>query len=140
MESFALKPAHAQFLTGRHYATIATLDPDGAPRQAVIWYALLDDGRILINSRTPRRWCTNLMHDGRVSLAITEHPYRWLGVVGTVDEVIEDVDRARDDIVMLAHRYSDDGTVDPELQATFRSQPRVTFIVRITGVHDHLED
>jgi len=24
--------------------------------------------------------------------------------------------------------------------AAFRSQPRVTFLIRITGVHDHLED
>jgi PPOX class probable F420-dependent enzyme len=140
MESFALEPAHAEFLTGRHHATIATLDPDGAPRQAVIWYEHLADGRILINSRTPRRWCTNLMADGRVSLAVTEHPYRWLGITGVVDEVIEDVDRARDDIVALGRRYSDDGTVDPKTEAMFRSQPRVSFLVRITGVHDHLED
>ena len=139
MESFALIPAHAAFLTGRHYATIATLDDDGAPRQVVVWYAHMSDGRILLNSRHPRRWCTNLLRDGRVALAVQEHPYRWLGITGVVDEVVEDLDRARDDIVMLGRRYSDDGTVDPDLEAAFRSQPRVTFYVRITGVHDHLE-
>jgi PPOX class probable F420-dependent enzyme len=140
MDSLTLKPAHVTFLAGRNYATIATLDEDGAPRQAVIWYAPLDDGRILINSRHPRRWCSNLIRDGRLALAITEHPYRWLGLTGVVDEVIDDVERAREDIVALGRRYSDDGTVDPEVEAAFRSQPRVTFLIRITGVHDHLED
>ena len=140
MDPFALKPAHAEFLTGRHYATVATLDEDGAPRQVVIWYAHMDDGRILINSRHPRRWCTNLIRDGRVALAVIEAPYRWLGLTGVVDEVVEDHAKATDDIVMLGRRYSDDGTVDPDLEARFRSQPRVTFYVRITGVHDHLED
>jgi len=64
--------------------------------------------------------------------------YRWIGLTGIVDEVIEQLDRARDDIVALANRYHPEG-VDPDLEAAFRSQPRVTFLVRITGVHDHLE-
>jgi hypothetical protein len=63
----------------------------------------------------------------------------WLGMTGVVDEVIEDVERARDDIVALAHRYHPEGPTEESI-ATFRTQPRVTFLVRITGVHDHLED
>lgn len=139
MEPFTLSPAHAEFLAGAHYATLATLDPDGAPRQAVIWYALLDDGRVLLNSHRSRRWPSNLLRDGRVALAVQEEPYRWLGLTGVVDEVVDDVERARDDIVFLARRYSDDGTVDPKTEADFRSQPRVTFLVRVTGAYDHLE-
>ena len=56
-----------------------------------------------------------------------------------VDEVITDLARARDDIVGLAHRYHPEG-VDPAQEAAFRSQQRVSFLVRVTGVHDHLED
>ena len=136
-----LTEAHVAFLGGPHCASVATIDPDGAPRQAVAWYRLEADGRILLNSRTPRRWCTNLQRDPRVALSIPdlEDPYRWLGITGVVDEVIDEVGRARDDIVVLAHRYHPDG-VDPALEAAFRSQPRVTFLVRVTGVHDHLED
>jgi len=52
--------------------------------------------------------------------------------------VIEDLGRARDDIVMLDRRYSADGSVDPVTEATFRSQQRITFLVRLTGIHDHL--
>ena len=139
MDDITLIPAHKTFLTGRHFATIATLDEDGGPRQAVAWYAPLDDGRILINSRRPRRWCGNLIRDGRVALAIAEHPYRWLGLTGVVDEVIDDPERAREDIVALGRRYSESGSIDPMTEAAFRSQPRVSFLIRITGAHDHLE-
>ena len=129
------------FLEGPHVASIATTDPDGAPRQAVAWYRLEPDGRILLNSRTPRRWCANLLRDGRVALSIVDgaDPYRWIGLTGVVDEVVDDVTRSREDIVALAHRYHPEGPSASSL-ATFRTQPRVTFLVRITGVHDHLED
>jgi PPOX class probable F420-dependent enzyme len=137
----SLTQVHAAFLGGLHFASIATIDPDGAPRQAVAWYRLEPDGRILLNSRTPRRWCTNLLRDPRVSLSIPDvaDGYRWLGLAGVVDEVVDDVERARDDIVALDRRYHPEG-IDPAQEATFRSQPRVTFLVRITGIHDHLED
>ena len=49
------------------------------------------------------------------------------------------MERAREDIVALAHRYHPEGPSE-SLIAAFRSQPRVSFLVRVTGVHDHLED
>jgi PPOX class probable F420-dependent enzyme len=120
---------------------VATVDEDGAPRQAVVWYRLRSDGRILLNSRTPRRWCANLLREPRVSLSVVDiaDPYRWLGLTGVVDEVSDDVERARDDIVELAHRYHPEGP-EPAQLAAFRTQPRVTFLVRIMSVHDHLDD
>jgi PPOX class probable F420-dependent enzyme len=141
MDAIALTPAQTAFLNDRNFATIATLDDDGAPRQAVIWYRLEDDGRIMINSRHPRRWPHNLLRDGRIAFAVPEtgDPMRWLGFTGVLDEVVEDVAQAREDIVALAHRYSTDGTVDPDTEATFRSQPRITFQIRLTGVYDHLD-
>jgi PPOX class probable F420-dependent enzyme len=136
-----LTDAVRSFLAAPHVASVATVDEDGAPRQAVAWYRLEADGRILLNSRTPRRWCTNLIREPRVALSIIDgaDPYRWIGLTGIVDEVVDDVDRARDDIVALAHRYHPEGP-SPSSIAAFRIQPRVTFLVRITGVHDHLED
>lgn len=136
----ALSPAAREFLERTNVVTVASLDPDGGPRQAVAWFRLEPDGRILLNSRTPRRWCLNLMRDPRVALSIVDPAdgQIWLGMTGGVDEVIEDVERARDDIVALAHRYHPEGPTEESI-ATFRTQPRVTFLVRITGVHDHLE-
>lgn len=135
----ALSADAARFVAGPKFASVATIDADGAPRQAVIWYRLEPDGRILINSRTPRRWWANLVRDPRVSLSIIDQadPQYWVGITGVVDEIVDDVDRARDDIVALAHRYHPEG-VEPEDEAAFRSQPRVTFLVRVAGVHEHL--
>jgi PPOX class probable F420-dependent enzyme len=127
------------FLDGPHFASLATLGPDGAPNQAVIWYRLEPDGRILVNSRDGRRWPANLRRDPRAYLAVflSDDPNRWVGLTCRVDEIERDVERARDDIVALAHRYRDDGEASI---ADFRSQPRITFRLRILRVHDHLED
>jgi PPOX class probable F420-dependent enzyme len=128
------------FLDQPLFAALATIDPDGAPRQAMIWYRLEGDGRILVNSRADRRWPSNLRRDGRVSLAITgPDGYSWLGLTGRVDAIDDDADRARDDIVALAWRYHPDGP-DPADLAAYRSQARITFRIAIEGVHDHLED
>lgn len=129
------------FLAQPLIAMVASLDEGGAPRQAAVWYRLDDDDRILLNSRAGRRWCENLERDGRVSIAVLdpEDGYRWIGLVGAVDDVVTDVERSRDDIVALAHRYHPEGPTESSI-ALFRRQPRVTFLVRITGVHDHLED
>ena len=136
-----LTPRLRAFLGRPLPVSVATVDGEGTPYQAVAWYAVTDDGRILLNSRTPRRWCTNLLNDPRVALSIIdpEDQYRWLGLSGTVDEVVTDVDRSRDDIVALAHRYYPQGPTASSV-AAFRAQPRVTFLVRITNIHDHLED
>jgi PPOX class probable F420-dependent enzyme len=127
------------FLEQPHFASLATVGESGAPNQAVIWYALEADGRILVNSREGRRWPANLKRDPRCTLAVFwgEDPNRWVGLTCEVDEVVEDVERARDDIVGLSHRYHDWSASG---EATFRSQQRVSFLLRIVRVHDHLED
>jgi PPOX class probable F420-dependent enzyme len=137
----ALSDAVRSFLQQPHVASVASTDDDGQPRQAVVWYRLEPDGHVLLNSRTPRRWCENLKRDPRVALSVIDaaDAYRWVGLTGVVDEIVDEVERARDDIVALAHRYRPEGPTAAAI-ATFRSQPRVTFLVRLTGVHDHLED
>ena len=128
------------FLDQRLFCALATVDPDGAPRQAVIWYRLEDDGRILLNSRIGRRWPANLQRDGRVALAITGlDGYAWLGLTGRVVGVDPDHDRALADIVALAWRYHPDGPATSQLDS-FAAYPRITFRIAIDGVHDHLED
>ena len=133
-------PDHVrEFLEGQLYPTIATVGPGRAPHQAIIWYRLEPDGRILINSRNPRRWPDELQRERQASLAFTdlEDPLRWVGLQTVVEEVIDDVERARDDIVALAVRYEED---DAESVASFRTQQRISFRLRIIAVADHLDD
>ena len=126
------------FLDRQLYPVLGTSGPDGEPHQAVIWYRLDPDGRILVNSRSPRRWPSELRRDGRASLAFTdlEDPFNWVGVQACVEEVIDEVEQAREDIVELAVRY---GEADDDSVAKFRSQARISFRLRITAIHDHLE-
>jgi PPOX class probable F420-dependent enzyme len=133
-------PGHIrEFLERLLYPTLATVGGDGTPHQAVIWYRLEPDDRILVNSRGPRRWPDELRTDGRASLAFTDldDPMRWVGLQAVVEEVIDDVTTAREDIVALAVRYDE---ADEDSVASFRSQQRITFRLRIVAVHDHLDE
>jgi PPOX class probable F420-dependent enzyme len=136
-----LSDAVVELLGARNMVSVATIDPDGKPRQTVIWFRLEADGRILINGRLPRRWCANLLRDPRVSLSIIDQAsgYTWVGLTGIVDEVVDDVAVAREHIVELAYRYRD-GEPDPASIAAFRSQPRLSYYIRVTGVYEHFEN
>jgi PPOX class probable F420-dependent enzyme len=133
-------PDHVRaFLEQPLYPSLATVGADGTPHQAVIWYRLEPDDRILVNSRIPRRWPTELQRDNRCSVAVTaiDDPFQWVGLQAVVEAVIDDVEQARDDIVGLAVRYAED---DEDSVARFRTQPRISFRLRVVKAHDHLDD
>lgn len=129
-----------RFLAEPRYAALATIDPDGAPRQAVIWF-LLDGDTIIVNSLDGRRWPTNLRRDPRASIAITSaDDESWVGLTGTV-EIIDDQPTAQAEIAALAHRYNaDDPKAAEDLIANrFRLQRRVSVRFHPTTIHDHIE-
>lgn len=132
-------PDHVRrFLSEPRYAVVATIDADGAPRQAVIWF-LLDGDTIVVNSLHGRRWPTNLLRDPRVSIAVTDsNEESWVGLTGTV-EVVDEQEQAQADIAAMARRYNADSAAAEESIATFRTQRRVSFRLRPTGIHDHVE-
>jgi len=134
-------PDHVRaFLGANRFATIATADPDGRPRQAVVWYRLEGD-EIVLNSLAGRRWPSNLERDARISLAITDQDdgYRWVGLTGRVT-VVEDQPTAQADIAEMARRYHADDPAEAErlIRERFQPQQRVSFRVAIDTVHDHL--
>jgi len=118
------------FLASPRYATIATLDPDGAPHQAVTWYLPTDDG-IVINSRRGRHWPSNLVRDSRIAMAVFDlvEPYHWFGLKGRGD-LLREGDAATEDIMAMARRYGS----DPE---RFRGQDRVSFLVRVEDTFEY---
>jgi PPOX class probable F420-dependent enzyme len=121
------------FLSEPRIATIATINPDGSPHQAVVWYAL-DGDDLLINSRRERRWPQNLARDGRISVAVPEgeRPYHWVGVKGHA-ELLRDGDRATDDIQMLARRYGRD-------PSRYGGQDRVTYRIVVMSTFEYGAD
>lgn len=138
----ALPDSVREFLaTGLRCATIATTDPDGAPRQAVIWYTL-DGDDLIINSAIGRRWPANLVRDPRISLAVADagDGYRWVGLTGVV-ETVRDQPTAQADIAAMARRYHADEPDEAErmIRDRFARQERISFRVRASAIHDHRE-
>lgn len=134
-----LQPKARAFVSARppRHATLATTNRDGSPHQIVIWFRLLSEesgDRFLVNSRRGRRWPSNLERDGRASLAIYEGDDA-VTVECVVDELYDD-ERARDDIAEMALRYYAADEAQASI-AAFRTQPRVTFLLRPTRIHIH---
>ena len=129
-----------EFLQAPRFASVATVDEDGRPRQAVVWF-LFDRGTIVINSLEGRRWPANLRRDPRVSIAVTDGVKQaWVGLTGTI-EVVDDQAQAQADIDAMARRYQVTGDpADPEelIERRFSRQKRVSFRLRPTAIHDHV--
>jgi PPOX class probable F420-dependent enzyme len=119
-----LDDATRLLVDGRNFATIATLNPDGAPQTSVIWVGL-DGDAVVFSSTTGRQKTRNILRDPRVSLTIhdADNPYRTVEIRGTA-EVIEDPERTLSK--RLSHKYvGEDPPPDPP------SVKRV--IVRVTA-------
>ena len=136
--TIALPPHIRDFVAAPHYASLATTEADGAPRQAVIWY-LPDGDELIVNSRVGRRWPTNLLRDPRAYVAVFDEadPLRWVGLLATAEPMHEQL-RAQADIAAMARRYHDRETAERKIRE-FEQQERISFRIRVRAVHDHLD-
>jgi PPOX class probable F420-dependent enzyme len=75
-------PGIRRFLDRPRFGSLATIDADGAPFAAVVWYELVGD-RILVNSAEGRRWPANLRRDPRCSFMV-EDRYDYVQILGRV--------------------------------------------------------
>ncbi len=124
-------PASVQaFLSPPRIATIGTVNADGSPHQAVVWYELGEAG-LLINSRVERTWPRNLERDPRISVAVyeIERPNHWVGLKGRARQPRLGAD-ALADIERLARRYS--GHPDE-----YRGQRRVSFAIDVESTFEY---
>jgi PPOX class probable F420-dependent enzyme len=122
------------FLAGPRIWVIATIGPDGAPHQAVVWYRL-DEDEVVINSAVGRRWPANLQRDPRLDLTVADG-YRFVqlrGKVSTVDDQLT----AQADIAEMARRYHADEPEKAEalIRDRFTHQRRVSFHLRPTRIN-----
>ncbi len=118
--------ARALLLDDLRFATIATLNPDGSPQQAVVWFRV-DGDDLVVNSADGRVWPANLRRDPRISLTI-EDGYRWLSIAGAVT-VVDAIGPAQADIAEMARRYHADEPERAEamIRDRFQRQSRVSF-------------
>jgi PPOX class probable F420-dependent enzyme len=119
-----------RFLEPPRFATISTLDADGTPHQAVIWYGL-DGDDLLVNSRVERHWPRNLDRDPRLSIAVfdADRPYHCVMLKGRAERLHEGADAERD-IQALARRYGR----DPDHYA---GQARVTYRIVVERAFEY---
>ena len=118
------------------FGTLATLEPDGSPLQAVVWFGLRGDD-VLVNSAVGRRWPANLLRDPRCSLVV-EQAYEWVGIRGRA-EALRDPGEAQADIAALARRYH---AAEPEkaerlIRERFQRQERISFLLHPEVVSEH---
>jgi PPOX class probable F420-dependent enzyme len=90
------------------FAHVATLTEDGLPHVTPVWIDYdEDDDRLLVNTERGRQKERNVRENPAVGVSMTDpdDPYRFLSVIGEVDELT--TDGAREHIDELAKRYMD---------------------------------
>lgn len=94
-----------ELATGKNFAVLTTLMPDGSPQSHVMWVDA-DDTHLYINTEIHRRKFKNIERDPRVTVTVidSEDNYSFVEVRGRVVETIGG-QRARDHIDELSQRY-----------------------------------
>ncbi|MFF4115406.1 PPOX class F420-dependent oxidoreductase [Streptomyces sp. NPDC001714] len=90
-------------LDARNFASVATLGPDGAPHNSVVWIKREGD-TVLFSSTGGRQKVRNLRRDPRVSLTVFDlaNPYHSAEIRGTA-EILPDEDKRLPH--ELSHKY-----------------------------------
>lgn len=116
--------SHVDLFEKRAFASLATLDADGAPQVTPVWVAY-DGTHILIDSTRGRKKDRNLRERPNVAMSIQDpdNPYRYLGIQGIVTEITEE--GAEELIHELSRRYtgSDYNLRSGEVRVMYRIAP-----------------
>ena len=132
MPRSGLTAAQRSFLEDKRFAVVGSMNPDGSPHLAVMWY-LLDGDDIVVNSAQGRVKDRNLAADPRMSVLV-EDGYRWVRVDGRA-RIEHDQKVAHADIGRLAARYyEDERKVEQAMKNNFSKQHRITYRLPIQRV------
>jgi PPOX class probable F420-dependent enzyme len=119
------------FLDRPRFGTLSTIDADGAPFAAVVWYELAGD-TILVNSAEGRRWPANLRRDPRCSFMV-EDRYDYVQILGRA-QIDEDQERGQAQLKLVAAKY----LTNPELLASTLERLGAMQRILITIVPDQI--
>ncbi|WP_426569715.1 PPOX class F420-dependent oxidoreductase [Streptomyces canus] len=112
-------------LDGKNFASVATVGPDGAPQNSVVWMKREGD-TVLFSSTDGRQKVRNLRRDPRISLTVFDlaNPYTSIEIRGTA-EILPDEDKRLPH--ELSHKYlgiDPPGERDDEVRVIIRVVPR----------------
>jgi PPOX class probable F420-dependent enzyme len=121
-----------ELLTGKNFAHVVTIRPDGTPHTTITWIDASDDD-VLVNTAAGRVKDRNLRRDPRVSVTVRdEHdPFRWVRIDGVVNEYVTGP-AAEEHIEALSRRYNDGKPWERESR-----QQRVMYRIRPLRVFRH---
>lgn len=126
-----LTPKLVRLLNAKHFATVATVMPDGSPEATVVW--IETDGKyIYFNTAFPRLKALNLARDNRVAITLVDpaRPYSDAIAIRGRAELI--TDGADEHIEKLARMYT-----GRRFKGFRAGQARV--IIRVTPERVHLQ-
>lgn len=125
----ALNDETRRLLDGRHFAVLATINPDGGPQTSAMWVGR-DGDDVLFSTVAGRRKHRNLERDPRASVTVldSDDPYNYVELRGRVT-IEEDIDRAFD--ISLSWAY-DGRDPDPDPAGAVRLILRMT-VDKATG-------
>jgi PPOX class probable F420-dependent enzyme len=112
-------------LDGKNFAGVATLGPDGAPQNSVVWIKREGD-TVLFSSTAGRQKVRNLRRDPRISLSVFDlaNPYTSVEIRGTAEILPDDAKRLPYE---LSHKYlgiDPPAEKDDEVRVIVRVVPR----------------
>jgi PPOX class probable F420-dependent enzyme len=112
-------------LTGKNFAHLAVVRPDGTPHVTVTWIDA-SEGTVLVNTAVGRVKDRYVRRDPRVSVTLHDErdPYRWLRIDGVVEEFVTGPE-AEEHIDALNRRYH-----EGERWTTTPGQERVIYRIR----------
>ena len=119
------------FLDARRFATLATVEPDGAPQLTAMWY-LLDGDEVMFNTARERRKPENLARDQRVALLVVDD-YTFVRVSGRARESAIGT-AALAEIRRLAVRYDGEESAERAMKR-FSTQERVSYRFKVARVY-----
>ncbi len=121
-------------LRGKHFWSVATINPDGSPQNTVMWVDPRDD-KIMVNSALGRKKPRNLGRNPHVALSWydPENPYSNVSIQGRVVESYTG-DQAEADIDALAKKYLDKDVYPGHSE----EEPRVTYLIEPVHVWSRL--
>ncbi|WP_328431300.1 PPOX class F420-dependent oxidoreductase [Streptomyces sp. NBC_00453] len=112
-------------LDGKNFASVATLGPDGAPQNSVVWIKR-DGDTVLFSSTDGRQKVRNLRRDPRISLSVFDlaNPYTAVEIRGTAEILPDEGKRLPHE---LSHKYlgiDPPAEKDDEVRVIIRIVPR----------------
>ncbi|MFD4550357.1 PPOX class F420-dependent oxidoreductase [Streptomyces sp. NPDC058466] len=112
-------------LDGKNFASVATLGPDGAPQNSVVWIKREAD-TVLFSSTAGRQKVRNLRRDPRISLSVFDlaNPYTSVEIRGTAEILPDDAKRLPYELSRKYLGIDPPAEKDDEVRVIIRVVPR----------------